>query len=108
MNTIETLYQHKCCSNCNVYKEITEFHQDKYQADGHKGICKVCVSVKYTIPHYYENQRSRIRASKEWNAANKDKVKANREVYLAKNKEALALRRMLKSKKFNDLHEIME
>ena len=33
----------KTCNKCRVEREQTEFHRDKRNSDGRKGICKECV-----------------------------------------------------------------
>ena len=36
----------KRCKRCGQEKELSEFHKDKSKKDGHKSICKVCLSKK--------------------------------------------------------------
>lgn len=33
----------KKCNKCKQEKELTEFHKDKYQKDGKKNICALCL-----------------------------------------------------------------
>lgn len=36
----------KICKRCKIEKDISEFHIDKSKKDGHKNICKKCLSLK--------------------------------------------------------------
>lgn len=36
----------KRCKKCGQEKALSEFHKDKTKKDGHKSICKECLSVK--------------------------------------------------------------
>ena len=39
----------KKCSKCGELKPLEEFHKDQSHKDGHKNICKKCLSVRKTI-----------------------------------------------------------
>lgn len=51
----------KVCVKCKLEKEIDEFHNDKNYADGHKTICKECVSKYNKVPANKERQRARLK-----------------------------------------------
>lgn len=49
------LITHKKCPCCNKFKPITNFHHNKYAADGHVSFCKDC--ARHTLGRRYKNYR---------------------------------------------------
>jgi len=79
----------KVCSNCNIEKELTEFHRYKHSKDGVRSVCKVCIS---TINKKPENRIKRNGNRKSWSKNNKEKIKNYRLKYYENNKELILLR----------------
>ena len=77
----------KCCSGCNVSKELDNFHKRRESVDGHAYQCKQCVKVYHQKYHsknkeksklrfneYYRDNAPRVRELvKKWKEANRDK-----------------------------------
>ena len=59
----------KECSVCGDWKELSEFHKDKNQKDGHTGQCKLC-KKKYSL----ENKELMDEQRRRWREANPGKV----------------------------------
>jgi hypothetical protein len=47
----------KVCSNCEIEKDIEEFHNDKSRADSKTYVCKECEC--YRSKNYYENNKEK-------------------------------------------------
>ena len=85
----------KKCSACGDWKELSEFHKDKTQKDGHCRVCKLCKNAagrKYYADNadlisertkeYYEanpqKKADRYQRVKEWRGANPEKMAEHR------------------------------
>ena len=52
----------KMCKRCSCDKELDEFHIDKTAKDGHKNVCKSCLSVKrYKVSGVDKNIKQSLR-----------------------------------------------
>jgi len=75
----------KNCSSCKILKNYNEFHKSKNNKDGYHAICKNC--------------------RKEYNLANKEKMKEYNKNYWEKNKDSLVIKnkehRILNAEKIN-------
>ena len=75
----------KFCGHCKMEKDLIEFYKNKYEIDGLRAICKVCVKEyndknKEKAKEYYEKNKEK---AKEYNEKNKE----HRKEYYEKNKE---------------------
>lgn len=58
----------KICKKCGLEKPIEEFHKDKSKKDGHKTICRACLSVKKEkVPVIDKNIKQSIRYCLKYN-----------------------------------------
>jgi hypothetical protein len=64
----------KICSNCNVEKELIEFHKTKLAKDGYKHTCKVCRKTE-TKKYYEKNVELLKKRSQKYRFENPEKVK---------------------------------
>ena len=85
----------KTCIKCNISKDITEFHKNKANKDGHLNICKICKSIyskeyhkTYTPDPDKVVKRRNSQKYKEGRAKylidNAEKIKEQRRIYKIK------------------------
>ena len=48
----------KKCSTCGIKKELSEFHRQSESKDGHKNVCKSCISEHNSTMHYWRTTDS--------------------------------------------------
>lgn len=78
----------KICSSCNIEKEITEFHKDKYTLDGYTHQCKQCRNKKKREIYWQNPEKQRI-ISREWYKRNKEKIAQYNRTYHKQNAERI-------------------
>lgn len=78
----------KICKKCGNKKNIHEFHLHKECSDGHRNICKACISIQYKERIKRNPEKSNLR-HKKYYEKNKDKVKKYFKEYYKKNKKKL-------------------
>jgi hypothetical protein len=76
----------KQCICCKETKPFEEFSKHSQKKDGYYSYCKVCKSIKDKAS-YEKHKEARYAASVEWKNKNKEKVKAYKRSWNAKNKE---------------------
>jgi hypothetical protein len=81
----------KICSDCKVEKDINMFHKDKNKKDGHKYICKQCITNKrkkpedvINIPIITKKVCRRCNIEKDVSLFNKDKEQKDGYRYMCK------------------------
>ena len=79
----------KTCKECNIEKDLSEFHKDKIQKDGLRNICKICAIQKSNIYYNDNKEKQNIKKSKYWPNFynnNKEKILQYQEIYRKENK----------------------
>lgn len=79
----------KTCKKCNIEKDLSEFHKDKIQKDGHRNICILC--AKQISTSYYKSNRDvqMIKKRKNWSKfynSHKQNILKYQEKYRKENK----------------------
>jgi hypothetical protein len=64
----------KKCSRCQVTKQLSLFHKDKRNKDGHDTVCNECHSMK-TKQYQKKNPEKLVTKSKKWDTKNVEKRK---------------------------------
>ena len=94
----------KICTKCCVNKPLIEYHNDKYQKDGLRSICKQCTCnirkeyVKNNLDKVKEDNRYWFKVNPEkakenatkWIKANPDKVKKSKDKWVKANSEKIS------------------
>lgn len=101
------------CKNCNIDKDLTEFHKSKKSKKGYNSSCKICVRIKNlkSVKKYRENNADKVSESNkkyrdnnrgiinkrqvEWNLKNKDRVSESKKIFFQENKEKINKTRKL-------------
>lgn len=72
------------CKKCNIIKDLSLFHKDKYYKNGHRSSCIECRNIYDSI--YRSNNREKIRKwSKETYYRNPESSKKRREIFKKNN-----------------------
>lgn len=80
----------KICSKCNMKKNLSDFHKDKYTKDNLSYKCKLCTKI-YDKNYRIINKEKLLKNSKEYYAKNRDKIKKHCKIYKKLNKEKINL-----------------
>jgi hypothetical protein len=85
----------KTCFKCKLRKDINEFHKNKHNKDGYKGICKSCCRL-YVDEH--------IEIKRQYERDHKDKIREKRKIYARKYRQTdkSILYRQSKKDEFNE------
>jgi hypothetical protein len=67
----------KACKRCGTVKSHSEFYSCKQRADGVRADCKACTK-EMSAAAYVSNKQRRYVQTKNWQGANKERVRANR------------------------------
>ena len=82
----------KVCTQCNVEKEVTEFHKQKGGKYGVRGDCKAC------LKKYYENNREKVKKyKKEYQIKNREKTSQYSVAYQRERRQNDPVFRMIKN-----------
>ena len=84
----------KFCGHCKMEKDLIEFYKNKYEIDGLRAICKVCVK------EYNDKNKEK---AKEYYEKNKEKAKEYNQKYYEKNKERGRIRSHLPQEFFSPI-----
>lgn len=76
----------KICYQCKVEKKLEDFHRFKHSKDGHKSVCKKCISEYNKTPEIKEKRRKN---RYEWGIKNQDKIHKYKQNDYNKNKEKI-------------------
>lgn len=99
----------KACSTCKAIKPLTNYSLDRTHTDGHRYVCKLCVSEyrkAYRLANpekmhardvaYYANNRDKcIASATRWQADNPDKAAVKNARYRANNPEKTLARHVV-------------
>ena len=102
----QNINMEKVCFRCEIKKDISKFHENKRNKDGHKGTCKSCCRLyidehieekrQYEREHKGKYKPIRNRSAKKYRDNNKDlmvqkrksiKYRETRSKWIEKNKE---------------------
>lgn len=86
----------KKCTNCQVFKEPTEFYKDKKNKDGLARQCKVCVKERAKA-HYRANRESRINRASVWTKNNREKTREYARRHYASHRDTLVIEKRIRS-----------
>jgi len=75
----------KTCSQCGVWKPISEFHKNKSQKDGHHNVCKIC-RKQNKKKFYRDNRETCLKKSSAYQKNNRDKRNIYQKDYYFKNR----------------------
>lgn len=75
----------KQCSNCNNFKDLTEYHKNKSSADGLYSVCKICKNDKNKL-YKNINKESEIKRNQLWYLKNTENKKMYYKKYYFENK----------------------
>ena len=80
----------KCCTKCEIEKEIEEFNISKRAKDGHISACKKCIKIE-SEKYYLLNKEKVLKNKARYAKNNREKINAyHREYYkIDKNKEKI-------------------
>lgn len=82
----------KRCKDCGEHKSLSDFRPEKRNKDGLAGRCAACASAKSAA--YYQANKDRVLAAvKARYEAKKDDIKAYKQGWQARNREALKAKR---------------
>jgi tellurite resistance-related uncharacterized protein len=65
--------QQKICTNCQIPKVLTDYHNSKTGKYGVKSVCKMC-KIELANIHYTDNKEKHLEQKKEYYIQNKDCV----------------------------------
>lgn len=82
----------KICSKCNIEKDESEFHKDRYRLDGFRCYCKECVKHQTDL-YYQENKEQVLEYSKQYRQEHKEERGEYDHQYRQKNKDRLREKR---------------
>ena len=74
----------KECTKCKQDKQLTEFHKDKRQKDGHVSQCKSCIK-QYHANHYKQNREVILKRNADWVQNNPEKSKQRQDKWIKNN-----------------------
>jgi len=90
--------EHKCCTKCNNWKMLTNFHKCKKNSDTLDGRCKAC--RKLTAKMRYKKKRKHIlETCKTYQQKNREKISAYQSKWQKLNRERINKKRRLNNKK---------
>lgn len=75
----------KYCKKCKLNKDPEEFGFDARTVDLKKRYCKDCISI-LNKENYERKRSSKIEQVRDWQSANKEKVKSYKKTYANKQK----------------------
>jgi hypothetical protein len=78
----------KKCNKCNTDKELSEFHKDKKNLDGHSNRCKECV-IKHNKERYKLNKNHILSVNKQYRDKNKKRISQERKKYYQLNSKEI-------------------
>jgi len=80
----------KICSNCNIEKEVCNFHKWKYGPDGYKRICKECRKIESKTYYNNNNENIKLKVSN-YRKDNPEKVKELKKKIYERDKERILM-----------------
>lgn len=78
----------KQCNKCKSNKELSEFHKDKKNLDGHSNRCKECV-IKHNKARYVLNKTKILSVNKQYRDKNKKRISESRKVFYKLNSDTI-------------------
>lgn len=76
----------KTCKKCQITKDFSEFHACSILKDGHKNVCKSCISLQ-TKARYNQKADILIQKSRDYRESNSEKARATVRKSIEKNRE---------------------
>lgn len=84
----------KCCSNCNINKDINLFYKNKKSQDLYHCMCKDCSRIKLKL-WKHKNKEKYTKQRHIYYMTNKEKIKYQTKIYREINKEDINERKRL-------------
>lgn len=82
----------KICCKCELEKNLSEFHKDKYEKDGHTYACKICRNNKYNNYYVKNPEKQKLK---------NDLQKDNRKAFYSSPKGIISSRRAHLKRNYN-------